>query len=243
MKAIILSAGKGERLRPLTATIPKPMIPIAGKPVLEYLIRLCRKHDIKDIAINTSYLPEKIKEYFNDGKEFGVNIKYSFEKELLGTSGALNNFRDFFKKETFFVIYGDNITDLNLTEMLKFHHSKRSIATLFLYKEKMIDEKTTMGSVVINSEGRIKQILENPSSEEKKTLESIPQEFKLINAGVYILEPEILDLIPQGFSDFAKEIFPEALKLGKRIYGFQKECYFKEVGQMTRYSLAKEDLE
>ena len=104
MKALILCAGKGERLKPLTAAIPKPMIQIKNKPVLEYLIMLCKKHGIKEIAINTSYLPEKIKECFANGEKFGVKIIYSFEKELLGTAGALNNFRDFFN-ESFFVIY------------------------------------------------------------------------------------------------------------------------------------------
>ena len=113
MKALILCAGKGERLRPLTDTIPKPMVPINNKPLLEYNILLCKKHGITEIAINTSYLPEQIKQYFGNGEKFGVNIHYSYEPELLGTSGSVNNFRDFLD-ETFVVIYGDAVTDIDL---------------------------------------------------------------------------------------------------------------------------------
>jgi len=242
MKAIILCAGKGERLRPLTENAPKSMITINSKPVLEYLILLCKKHGIKEIAINTSYFPEKIKEYFEDGSKWGVKIRYSFESELLGTAGALNNFKDFFA-ENFFVIYGDNITDLNLTEMLKFHKSKNALATLYLYKESMIDEKSTLGCVVIDEKSQIKEIIENPTEEDKIRLIKIPKERMLINAGVYILKPEILKLIPEGFSDFMKDIFLKALKLNYPLYGFKSECYFKEIGQLQRYNLAKEDIE
>ena len=159
MKAIILCAGKGERLRPLTNEIPKPMIPINNMPVLEYLIALCRKHSIRDIAINTSYLPEKIKQYFGDGRKFGVKLRYSYEPELLGTSGALNNFRAFFDS-SFFVLYGDNLTDLNLTEMMDYHKKKKGLGTLFVYKEPLVDEKTTPGVIILNEDGKIQRIIE-----------------------------------------------------------------------------------
>ncbi|MFA5856729.1 MAG: nucleotidyltransferase family protein [Candidatus Pacearchaeota archaeon] len=241
MKAIILCAGKGERMRPLTKDIPKPLIPIDNKPVLEYAIKNCKKHGINEIAINTSYLPEKIKEYFGTGEKFGVKIRYSFEDELLGTSGALNNFRDFFN-ETFFIIYGDNITNLDLKKMLEFHKKKESYATLFIYKEKLLDEKTTPGAIVIDEDKRVIQMIENPTENEKKELEKIPYERKFINAGVYILEPEILKNIPEGFSDFAKDIFPKLIK-NQKVYGYIEECYFKEVGQMHRYLIAKKDIE
>ena len=178
MKAVILCAGKGERLRPLTENIPKPMILINGRPVLEYLIQLCKNNDIKEIAINTSYLPEKIKEYFGDGSKFGVKINYSFESELLGTSGALNNFRDFLD-EPFFVIYGDNVTDLNLKKMLKEHQKNKAFATLYLYKEKMANEKTTPGRVIINESGEIKEIIENPNEEQKVKINSITENLKV----------------------------------------------------------------
>jgi len=241
MKAIILSAGRGERLRPLTNTLPKPMIQINNKPILEYLILLCKNHGIKEIAINTSYLPEKIKEYFGDGGKFGVKIRYSYEPELLGTAGALNNFRDFLN-ETFVVIYGDNITDIDLNKMINYHKEKRGIATLYLYKEKIADEKTTPGKVIIDENNKIQEIIEKPSKEEKIKLKKISEKRKFTNSGIYVLEPEILNLIPQGFSDFACDIFSNALKKWN-LYGFQEKCYIREIGQMQRYLKAKQEIE
>ena len=241
MKAVVLCAGKGERLRPLTENIPKPMIPINNKPVLEYLIFLCKKHRINEIAINTSYLPEKIKEYFGSGEKFGIKIHYSFEPELLGTAGALNNFRNLLN-DTFFVIYGDNITNLNLEEMYKFHKSKKGFGTLYLYKEELIDNKTTPGCVILDENAKITEIIERPTEEEKKRIEKISQDLKYMNSGIYVLEPAILNFIPKGFSDFSKNIFPAALKKGN-LYGYKEDCYIKEVGQLIRYEKAKADIE
>jgi len=242
MKAIILCAGKGERLKPLTENIPKPMVDINNKPVLEYFILLCKKHRINEIAINTSYIPEKIKNYFGDGSKFGVKIKYSFEPKLLGTAGALNNFRDFLT-ETFFVIYGDNLTNLNLSKMLRYHRDKKAVATLYIYREKMINEKTSIGCVVIDENNKIMEIIENPNKKEKKRIKKIPEKRKFINAGIYIFEPEVLQLIQKGYSNFSYDIFPKMLELNKPLYGYQEDCYFKEIGQMLRYSKAKQDIE
>ena len=227
MKAIILCAGKGERMRPLTNTIPKPMISIANKPVLEYLILLCKKHGITEIAINLSYLPDVIKNYFGDGKKFGVKIHYVYEKELLGTAGALNNFKDFFR-ETFFVIYSDNITDVNLSRMLAYHKKKGGMGTIFVYKEDMIDQGTTPGYMVVDKDMRIEKIAPFPKIH--------------LNSGFYILEPKIFDYIPQGYSDFGKDVFPAIFKK-EHFYAFTDDCYIKEVGQMMRYEKAKEDIE
>lgn len=244
MKALILAAGKGERLKPLTDAIPKPMVEINKKPVLEYLILLCKKHGIKDIAINTSYLPEKIKDYFGDGKKWGVNLKFSFEPELLGTSGALNNFRDFFKDESFFVIYGDNVTDLDLAKMMKYHKEKKAFVTSFLHKQKNVDEKTTPGVVIFDDENRILKIIERPTKEEQVEINKVKEKNILSNSGIYILESKILEKIPTGYSDFSKDIFPLLLQEGNPVYAYvDKGCYFEEVGQMNRYLLAKDRIE
>lgn len=244
MKALILCAGKGERLMPLTENTPKPMLLIDNKPVLEYLILLCKKHGITEIAINTSHFPEKIKKYFGTGEKWGVKLHYSFEPELLGTSGALNNFKDFFD-DTFFVIYGDNITDLNLTEMLEFHKKKENaLATMYLYRESMVDEKTSIGRVVVDeNKEKVLEIVENPNEIDAKRLQKIPEDRKLLNAGIYIMETQVVDLIPEGFSDFAKNILPKVLEKGE-VYAYQDpSCYLKEIGQMMRYEIAKEDIE
>ena len=243
MKAIILAAGKGERLNPLTEKIPKAMIPINGKPLLEYILLLCKEHGIKDIAINTSYLSDKIKDYFGTGEKWGVNIKFSFESELLGTSGALNNFRDFFRNEPFFVIYGDNITDVNLSEMMDQYNKSKPFSSIFLYHEKMADEKTTFGCVVIDDKKNVKKIIENLDKSSIEYLKNISEKFKFTNSGIYILDNKALDFIPNGFSDFAKDIFPLLLEKDKKIVGYFENCYIREIGQMHRYEKAKKEIE
>jgi NDP-sugar pyrophosphorylase family protein len=242
MHAVILAAGNGERLKPLTDSIPKPMIPIADKPVLEYLVTLCRKHGVEDISVNTSYLPKKITEHFGDGKRFGVNMRYSYEPQLLGTAGALNNFKHLID-EPFFVIYGDNITDLNLSDMLEQHKKQNAFASIYLYKERMADANTTPGRVVINPNRSIEAIIENPNEEQIHSLEAIGDELKFSNSGIYTLDNKIFDLIPQGYADFPKQVFQEVLKSGRKMYGHLAECYIREVGQMHRYLKAKEEVE
>jgi len=238
MKALILCAGKGERLRPLTNNMPKPMVLINGKPTLEYLIFLLKKHNINEVAVNTSYLPEKIKEYFGNGNKFGVKINYSLEPELLGTSGALNNFRDFFT-ETFVVICGDNITDIDLTKMIDYHKKKKAIATIAIRK-KPKDYKT-QSLIFADDKLKITKFIEKPSDKE---VEKLVKDYKLINSGIYIFEPEILNFIPKGFSDFSYDIFPDLIKNKKNIFGFNiDDYYFREIGKIEKYNLAKEEIE
>ena len=205
-KSLLLAAGKGERLRPLTNNIPKVMVDISGKPCLQYSIELLTRYGVDNIAVNTHYLPEKIKEYFGNGEKLGVNIRYSEEKEILGTSGALNNFREFFS-ETFFVLYGDVIHMNDLENMEKFHIKNKGIATIALDNRSQVGK----GAVVLELE-RIVDFVEKPS-------QTIPGAY--VNSGIYILEPEILKYIPEGFSDFGKDIFPRSIKQGERLYGFK----------------------
>jgi len=206
MKALILSAGKGTRLKEITEEIPKVMVDVAGKPCLRYNIELLKKFGIKEIAINTHHFPEKIKEYFGDKNKFGVKIKYSYEPELLGTSGSLNNFRDFFN-ETFVVIYGDVIHETNLGKMIEFHKKEKAFATIAL------DNRSQVGRGAVILEGKkIIDFKEKPQQE-------IPG--GLVNSGIYILEPEVLSYIPEGISDFGLDIFPKLLKEKKKLVGFK----------------------
>lgn len=239
-KALILCAGKGIRLLPLTENNPKPMLLAGKKPLLEYNVKLCKKYGIKEIFINTSYLPEKIKEYFGDGKKFGVKINYSYEPDILGTAGSLNNFKKYLDKEPFLIIYGDNLTDLKLDEIISFHKEKGALATIFLHREKMPDENTTPGVVVVNKKLEIQRIIENPLEKEK--LSKISYDLKFTNAGIYVLSPEIFNLIPKGVSDFAKDIFPKALREGYKIFGFRSSCFFRELGSRKRYMLTNNQL-
>src|SRR3989344_3158069 len=238
MKALILCAGRGERLKPLTDTIPKPMVPINNKPLLEYSILLCKKHGITEIAINTSYLPEKIKEYFGNGEKFGVNINYSYEPELLGTSGALNNFLKFLD-ETFLVFYGDAITDINVTEMLNYHKNKKSLATLALRKKPK--ENETQSLIFADNNLKLTKFIEKPNEEQ---VQELAKDYKLINSGIYILEPQVLKYIPEGFSDFAYDIFPKLIEQGKEVHAFLMDnYYFREIGKIDKYELVKNEIE
>ncbi len=243
MKAIILCAGEGRRLGNLTENIPKPMVGIGGKPVLEHLILLCKKNEIEDIFLDTFYLSDVIKKYFGDGSKLGVKIKYPFKEMPLGTSGAINHFREFLQGEPFFLIYGDNLTNLNLSRMIKLHKQKKALVTIYLYHEKISDENTTPGCVVLDKNNFVKEFIQNPTKEQQVHLEKIPNDKKFTNSGIYLIDPKILNYIPQGESFFEKNIFPLIIKKGLRIYGFTEECYIREVGQMSRYLKAKEEVE
>jgi len=243
MKAVILCAGKGERLIPLTNKIPKSMILINNKPILEYLILLCKKHGINEIFVSTSYMSEVIKNYFGDGSKWDVKIKYSVEKEdeLPGTAGAIKKFRQFLD-ETFFVIYGDNITNLNLTKMLDFHHSKKGLGTIFVYREPLVDEKSTPAIVAVDSSSQIFDLIERPIASDKERLEKITPDQKYMNSGIYVLEPRIFNFIPKKPSDFMVDIFPESMK-SKKLFAFRDNPYIREVGIFLRLNKAKEEIE
>lgn len=235
MKAIILSGGPGMRLRPLTNTIPKAMVNIGEKPLLWYHIKHLHHHGIDDIHIALSWLPEVIKNYFKDGSKYGVNIKYSVEKEPLGTAGALRNHdsavEDSLKKETFLVVYGDNLTNFDYTSIIKFHKSKKSFVTVGLYK---CTEPWTMGVVETNSDGQITAFVEKPNKDQVKS--------DLVSAGVLICEPGILNYIPvDTSSDFGFDILPKLLDSNIPLFAFNAESYVQDCGTPERLSKARSD--
>ena len=208
MKAVILAAGKGERLKDVTSSIPKPMIEYQGKPILQHNIELCKRYGVDEIFINTHHLHEIIQNYFSDGEKFGSHISYSVEESLLGTSGALNSFKLHLMDSPFFVIYGDNISDYDLNSLKIMSEQHHSIAVIgFHYRE----ETSQSGIAEFADDGRITRFIEKPKSGESNS--------HWVNAGVYYLQPEIFKYIPEGFSDFAKDIFPHLLELEIPIYG------------------------
>ena len=226
MKAIILAAGKGKRLGNLIKETPKPMINILGKPVLEHNIELCKRFGITDIFINIYHLGHIIKDYFEDGTNWGVNIRYLIEEDLHGTSGAVRKIAEEFwgynahsshithqashfnSMEPFFVLYGDNFSNNNLNSLTAKSIETDSIATIsFHYREDI----STSGVADFNPEFRILNFIEKPRPGETNS--------NWVNAGIYYLKPEILDLIPKGFSDFAKDIFPLLIRQNIPIYG------------------------
>jgi NDP-sugar pyrophosphorylase family protein len=216
MKILLLSAGLGTRLRPLTDRMPKVMVQVAGKPCLQRHIENFRRQGIEDFAINTHYQPEAIRRYFGDGSQFGVKITYSYEPILLGTAGALTNFRDFFQDDSFIVVYADVVADFDIKPALQVHSSTNSGMTIAL------DNSRDMGprGAVFFEGHRVRGFIEKPGRE---------LEGAAINSGFYIVKPEVLGRIPEGFSDFGKDILPKLIKEGK-VSCFMHRGYIFDVG-------------
>lgn len=224
MKAVIMAGGEGTRLRPLTCSRPKPMVPVGNKPVMEHIVELLKKHGLEEVAVTLQYMPDLIREYFGDGKDFGVNIRYYVEQTPLGTAGSVKNAEEFLN-DTFIVISGDALTDIDLTKAIQFHKNKNSIATLVLKK---IDIPLEYGVVVTDDEGRITRFLEKPSWGEVFS--------DTVNTGIYILSPDVLKYFNRNeMFDFSKDLFPILMKENMPMYGFVTDDYWCDIGDLKAY--------
>lgn len=231
MKAVIMAGGEGTRLRPLTCGIPKPMVPVLNKPVMEYTIELLKKHNITDIAATLAYFPAVITDYFGDGEEFGVSLRYYVEQTPLGTGGSVKNAEGFYD-DTFIIISGDALTDINIKNALEFHRHKKSKATLVLKK---VTIPLEYGVVIIDEDGRITSFMEKPSWGEVFS--------DTINTGIYILEPEVLNYYKKGDNfDFSKDLFPKLLKDSVPMYGYITEDYWNDIGDLRIYKEVNYDI-
>ncbi len=231
MKAVVMAGGEGTRLRPITSNQPKPMVHIANKPIMEYIIEHLKRHKITDIVATLQYLPRVIKSYFAEGEELGVNLSYSIEEVPLGTAGSVKN-AETYLNDTFVVISGDALTDIDLTEVVKFHKKNKAMVTIAL---KRVENPLEFGIVITDEEGRIERFLEKPSWGEVFS--------DTINTGIYVLEPEIFKYIPEDKPfDFSKELFPYLLKGGFPLYGFVAEGYWCDVGNIDQYIQAHRDI-
>lgn len=225
--ALILAGGKGTRLKPITNEIPKPLVPLHEKPILQHTIDLLKKHNIKEILISIGFKGDKIKEYFGNGKRFGVNIKYIEENEPLGTAGPLNLAKEFLT-ETFLMCNADELKNINLNDMYLFHKEKKGIGTIALTS---VSDPSAYG--VANLEGsKIIEFIEKPKKEDAPS--------NLINSGLYILEPEVLNFVPEGNSMMEKEVFPKIAKKGK-LFGYHFSGQWFDTGTMERYEKAMEE--
>jgi len=203
MKAMILAAGEGTRLRLLTKHCPKPMLPVGGRPLLEHLLKLLRSHGVKEVAINLHYRPEAVTSHFGDGSGLGMNIAYSHEEELLGTAGALRRMAPFLN-DTFLVLCGDLLTDADFTSLVEFHRWRGAVATTALHR---VEEPGRAGLVDAAPDGRILRFEEKPPRSRRFT--------NLACAGIYVFEPSVLAEIPEGRpSDLGRDLFP-CLKIGR----------------------------
>ncbi|MHA1649870.1 MAG: sugar phosphate nucleotidyltransferase, partial [Candidatus Helarchaeota archaeon] len=226
-----MAGGKGTRLRPLTSNLPKPMVPIANKPILVHIIELLKKHDFKDIIITVGYLGKKISEMIGDGSKYGVNISYSWEQRPLGTAGGVKQVEEDLD-DTFLVISSDILTDLNLSDMLSFHKNRGSVATLGLTQ---VEVPVAYGIVFIDENGKINRFLEKPGWSEVFS--------DKINTGIYVLEPEILRYFEKDQEyDFSKQLFPLLLEKGDPIFGYWGDFYWLDIGNPTKYIQANHDV-
>ena len=239
MKAMILAAGKGTRVRPLTYDLPKPMIPVLGKPVMAYLIEHLRKHGVSEIMVNVSHLHEKIEEYFGEGEQFGVQIGYSFEgytKEdgevvavPIGSAGGMKKIQEFggFFDDTTIVLCGDALIDLDLKAALLEHRRTGAMATV-ITKEVPWDKVSSYGVVVTDKNGRITQFQEKPKQEEALS--------NFISTGIYIFEPEVIDLIPSGVEfDIGSQLFPLLAEKGMPFYAQGRPFNWLDIGSVSDY--------
>jgi mannose-1-phosphate guanylyltransferase len=238
MKAMILAAGKGTRVRPITHTIPKPMIPIMQKPVMEFLLELLRQHGFNQIMVNVSHLSEEIENYFRDGQRFGVQIAYSFEGRIedgkligdaLGSAGGLKRIQDFqpFFDDTFVVLCGDALIDLDLGEAVRRHKEKGAMASL-ITKRVPPDQVSSYGVVVSDPDGRVLSFQEKPSVEDAAS--------DMINTGIYIFEPEVFDFIPSGEPfDIGSELCPKLVEAGAPFFALPMEFEWVDIGKVPDY--------
>jgi mannose-1-phosphate guanylyltransferase / phosphomannomutase len=231
VKAVIMAGGEGTRLRPQTSNLPKPMLPLVGRPMMEHILSLLRRHGITDIVVTVAFLPNAIRSYFGDGSELGVSMSYATEESPLGTAGSVRN-ASAQLTERFLVISGDVLTDIDLTSIISYHEKNQALATIAL---SAVENPLEFGIVITREDGSIERFLEKPGW---------GQVFSdTINTGIYVLEPEIFDRIPEGqVVDFSSEVFPEVLEAGEPIYGYVADGYWEDVGTTAAYLKAHEDI-
>ena len=231
MKGVLMAGGEGSRLRPLTSRRPKPLAPVAGKPVMEHIIALLRRHGITNVVATLHYLADEVESYFDDGANFGVAMEYVVEDTPLGTAGAVKMADKLLAGETFLVISGDALTDIDLTALIEHHRREGNDVTIALQR---VTNPLEFGVVVTDESGRITRFLEKPSWGEVFS--------DTINTGIYVLEPAILDRMTRGRSyDFSKDLFPEMLRDGAKLGGYVIDAYWTDIGNLEQYQQANYD--
>jgi mannose-1-phosphate guanylyltransferase len=234
MRAMVLAAGLGTRLRPITFDMPKPMVPVLNRPVMEHILRLLARHGFAEAIANLHWFPDLIRDHFGDGAGQGIALSYSYEDQLLGTSGGVRKAADFLG-DSFLVISGDALTDIDLAAMRTFHESHGGIATL---ATKRVDDTTQFGVAITDSEGRIGGFQEKPQPSEALS--------DLANCGIYMFRRDIFDFFPppgtskaagedapDGFADWAMDVFPRLLEGDVPFYSHEIDAYWNDIGNLT----------
>lgn len=232
MKGVMLVGGYGTRLRPLTMTTPKPMLPLANIPFLEIELLHLREYGVDEVVLSTGYMPAVFDEYFGDGSRIGMKLVHVTEDKPLGTCGAVKNVEKHLGDEPVIVCNGDILTDLDLGALVEYHRAKSAAVTITLTP---VEDPTAYGLVPIDDDGRIQEFLEKPSWDEIVT--------DLINAGTYVMDPAVLKEVPPGENySFERQLFPDLLEGGARLYGYPSDCYWLDLGTPQKYLAAHHDI-
>jgi mannose-1-phosphate guanylyltransferase / phosphomannomutase len=232
MRAVVMAGGEGTRLRPMTSSMPKPLLPIVNKPIMEHVLRLLQRHGYDETVVTVQFLASLIRNYFGDGEEFGMTLHYATEESPLGTAGSVKNAEEALRDESFLVISGDALTDFDLTALTDFHHENGALVTVCL---KQVPNPLEFGITIVADDGRVERFLEKPTW---------GQVFSdTVNTGIYMMEPEIFDRVARGeVVDWSGDVFPALLKEGAPIYGYVADGYWEDVGTHESYIRAQADV-
>ncbi|MDL4812917.1 mannose-1-phosphate guanyltransferase [Actinomadura opuntiae] len=232
MKAVVMAGGEGTRLRPMTANQPKPLLPLVNRPIMEHVLRLLKRHGFSETVVTVQFLAALIRNYFGDGEELGMSLSYATEEVPLGTAGSVKNAEAALRDDRFLVISGDALTDIDLTDMVRFHERNGALVTIGL---KRVPNPLEFGIIIVDEAGRVQRFLEKPTW---------GQVFSdTVNTGIYVMEPEVLDHVAAGESvDWSSDVFPKLLAEGAPLYGYVADCYWEDVGTHESYLKAQADM-
>jgi mannose-1-phosphate guanylyltransferase/phosphomannomutase len=232
MRAVVMAGGEGTRLRPMTANQPKPLLPVVNKPIMEHVLRLLRRHGITETVVTVQFLAALVRNYFGDGDELGMQLSYATEETPLGTAGSVKNAEEVLRDAPFLVISGDALTDIDLTDLIRFHREKGALVTVAL---KSVPDPLEFGIVITAEDGRIERFLEKPTW---------GQVFSdTVNTGIYVMQPEVLDHVAAKEQvDWSHDVFPALLEAGLPMYGYVAEGYWEDVGTHESYLRAQADV-
>jgi len=235
MKAMVLGAGLGSRLDPLTRSVPKPMVPVIGKPVLGHILDHLRQIGVKDVIVNAQYLNNVLKAKIGNGSDYGVNVTIAIETELCGDAGGLKRVQSFFDDgsgDPFLVIGGDDLTDIDLEALIQFHVDRNAVATMPV---KRVSDTSQFGIAVVSDDGLVQRFQEKPKPEEAFS--------NLANTGMYVFSPEVFNHIPQGqFYGIGNNVLPDLLAKGLRVAAMETTRYWMDVGNVAVYRQAQRDV-
>jgi mannose-1-phosphate guanylyltransferase/phosphomannomutase len=232
VKAVVMAGGEGTRLRPMTVSMPKPLLPIVNKPIMEHVLRLLARHGFSDTVVTVQFLASLVRNYFGDGEDLGMSLQYVTEQTPLGTAGSVKNAESLLRDDTFLVISGDALTDFDLTDLVKFHQDKGALVTVCLTR---VPDPLEFGITIVDDDNRVQRFLEKPTW---------GQVFSdTVNTGIYVMEPEVFDHVEAGESvDWSGDVFPTLLDLGLPVYGYIAEGYWEDVGTQESYMRAQADV-